>query len=105
LAALVGGAFALTQFMNNVTLGAILAPILVTLGGASGIPPERLVLPTIIAVSLAYMLPSSSARMTLVAVTGAVEPKDMVRAGLIVGIPSAFFIFFFFLGLSYLGAI
>lgn len=105
LAVLVGGAFALTQFMNNVTLGAILAPILVTLGGASGISPERLLLPTIIAVSLAYMLPSSSARMTLVAVTGAVEPKDMVRAGLIVGIPSALFIFFFFLGLSYLGAI
>lgn len=105
LAVLVGGAFVLTQFMNNVTLGAILAPILVTLGSASGIPPARLVLPAIIAVSLAYMLPSSSARMTLVAVTGAVEPKEMVRAGLIVGIPSALFIFFFFLGLSYLGAI
>jgi sodium-dependent dicarboxylate transporter 2/3/5 len=95
--------FALTQFMNNVTLGAILAPILVELGPASGIAPQRLVIPMIFAVALSYLLPVASARMTLVAVTGAVESKDMVRAGLIVGIPSAVVIIIFFYGISLLG--
>jgi sodium-dependent dicarboxylate transporter 2/3/5 len=105
LAILVAGAFVLTQFMNNVTLGAILAPILVTLGDASGIPPERLVLPTIMSLALAYLLPSASARMTLASVTGAVERKDMMRAAFIAGVPAAIFIYGFFLALSYLGLI
>ena len=69
--------FILTQFMSNVTLGAILAPLLITLGHASGIPPARLLLPTIFVVAIAYMFPSASARMTLVAITGAVESKEM----------------------------
>jgi len=103
LAALVGMAFTLTQFLNNVTLGAILAPILITLGQASGIDPARLLLPTIFTLALAYTLPAASARMTLVAVTGAVERKDMVRAGLILGVPSALIIGGFFYLLSWLG--
>ena len=63
-------------------------PILITLGTASGIPPARLVLPTVMTIALAYTLPSGSARMTLVAVTGAIPRKDMLRAGLLVGAPS-----------------
>ena len=90
-------AFGLTQFLNNVPLGAILTPILITLGETMGIVPERLVLPTIFAVAFSYTLPAGSARMTLVAVTGAVQRKDIMRAGLIVGIPSACFIWGFFL--------
>ncbi|MEZ4619729.1 MAG: SLC13 family permease [Caldilineaceae bacterium] len=103
LIALVLLGFTLTQFMNNVTLGAILTPVLVTLGEASNIAPERLLLPTIFSLALAYMLPSASARMTLVAVTGAVEGKDMLRAGLTVGIPSALIILLYFFALSWLG--
>jgi sodium-dependent dicarboxylate transporter 2/3/5 len=105
LAALVIVSFTLTQFMNNVTLGAILTPVLVTLGEASGIAPERLLLPTIFTVAMAYTLPGASARMTLVAVTGAVESKDMMRAGLFVGLPSALIIFLFFYSLSQFGLI
>jgi sodium-dependent dicarboxylate transporter 2/3/5 len=105
LTALVVLGFILTQFMNNVTLGAILTPVLVTLGEASGIVPERLLLPTIFTLALAYMLPGASARMTLVAVTGAVESRDMMRAGLIVGIPSALIILIFFYILSQMGLI
>lgn len=97
--------FLLTQIMNNVTLGAILAPILITLGEASGIAPERLVIPTIFAVALSYALPVASARMTLVAVTGAVERKDMIRVGLVVGAPSALLILVFFYLISTLGLI
>jgi solute carrier family 13 (sodium-dependent dicarboxylate transporter), member 2/3/5 len=97
--------FGLTQLMNNVTLGAILAPILVQLGPASGIAAERLVIPMIFAVALSYLLPVASARMTLVAVTGAVDRKDMLRAGLIIGLPSAGLVIIFFYVLSSLGLI
>jgi len=97
--------FLLTQIMNNVTLGAILAPILITLGEASNIAPARLVIPTIFAVALSYALPVASARMTLVAVTGAVERKDMMRVGFIVGVPSALLILAFFYLISTLGLI
>lgn len=103
LAALVLTGFALTQFMNNVTLGAILAPLLITLAQASGIPPERLVIPTIMAVALAYILPGASARMTLVSVTGVVDRKHMMRAGLMVGLPSALVVLVFFYVMSRLG--
>ncbi len=105
LVILVVGAFTLTQFMNNVTLGAIWAPILITLGQASSIAPQRLLLPAMMALALAYMLPGASARMTLVSVTGAVEPPVMIRAGLVVGIPSAILIIAFFYGLSLVGFI
>jgi solute carrier family 13 (sodium-dependent dicarboxylate transporter), member 2/3/5 len=105
LTALVTVGFALTQVMNNVTLGAILAPILVELGGASGFAPARLVIPMVVAVALSYMLPVASARMTLVAVTGVVERREMTTAGLIIGLPSAVVVIVFFYGLSLLGLI
>ena len=80
LALLVISTFTLTQFMNSVTYGAILSPILVTLGVSSGIAPPRLILPFVFTLALCYMLPNSSARMTLVAVSGAVDsPKHAAQ--------------------------
>jgi sodium-dependent dicarboxylate transporter 2/3/5 len=105
LALLVVSTFTLTQFMNSVTYGAILSPILVTLGVASGIAPPRLILPFVFTLALCYMLPNSSARMTLVAVSGAVDSPSMLRSGLVVGIPSAILVFVFFAVLSTLGLI
>jgi sodium-dependent dicarboxylate transporter 2/3/5 len=105
LALLVASTFTLTQFMNSVTYGAILSPILVTLGVSSGIAPPRLILPFVFTLALCYMLPNSSARMTLVAVSGAVDSPSMLRSGLLVGIPSAVFVFLFFAVLSVLGLI
>jgi sodium-dependent dicarboxylate transporter 2/3/5 len=88
--------FIITQFINDVTLGAIFSPILVSMAMATDIPPERLVVPTIIAIGLAYMFPSASARMTLVAVTGAVERREMLRIGFLVGVPSLVVVYGFF---------
>lgn len=56
-----------------------------------------------IAVGLAYMLPSASACMALVAVTGAVERKQMVRSGFIVGVPSMIVVYLFFLLMTWAG--
>jgi sodium-dependent dicarboxylate transporter 2/3/5 len=105
LVVLVMVGFIITQLMNNVTLGAILAPVLITLGQASGIDPARMVIPTIMAVALAFMLPSASARMTLAAVSGAVERKNMIWAGLVVGVPSMLVVIVFFYLLSWLNLI
>nr|HMN29627.1 SLC13 family permease [Caldilineaceae bacterium] len=105
VSALVFVGYGVTQFMNNVTLGAIMAPILVELGKASGISPERLVLPTILAIGLSYVLPVASARMTLAAVSGAVARKEMMVTGLVVGIPSALLLVVFFIVSSWFGLI
>ena len=96
-------AFCITQFMNNVPLGAILAPVLITLGQASAIDPLRLVFPTIFAVALAFALPSGSARMILIAVTGVVNRREMLRVGLIIGLACAGVIFLYFYILSQFG--
>lgn len=105
LIALVSVTFVLTQFMNSVTLGAIFAPILITLGISMSINPARLLLPTIFTMAFCYMLPISSARMTLVSITGGVNTKDMVRAGLCVGLPSAILVIVYFYISSRLGLI
>jgi len=103
LAVLILLAFSITQFINNVPLGAILTPVLITLAQATDTDPARLVIPTIFAVALSFTLPSGSARMTLIAVTGAVEGKDMIRSGLIVGLACAAVLLIFFTLLSTIG--
>ncbi len=105
LALLVISTFVLTQFMNSVTYGAILSPILVTLAVTTNMIPTRLVLPFVFTLALCYMLPNSSARMTLVAVSGAVDTRTQLRSGLVVGLPSALFVFLFFALLSAAGLI
>ncbi len=105
LTILVATSFVLTQILNNVTLGAILAPVLISLAQASGLPPTAVVMPSVVAIGLAYLLPVSSSRMSLVAVTGAVERSLMIRTGLFVGIPSAIVVLLYFLLLYTLGVI
>jgi solute carrier family 13 (sodium-dependent dicarboxylate transporter), member 2/3/5 len=97
--------FMVTQVLNSITLGAILSPLLVALSQASGISPLRLVLPAILTLAFCYMLPGSSTRNALVALTGAVDRKTMLRTGFIVGVPSMLAVYFFFLMLSVVGLI
>jgi len=103
LFALIGVGFAMTQFMNNVALGAIFSPLLISVAQASGIDPVRLVMPVVLAMGIAYVLPAASARMTLVAVSGAVSRQEMSRTGLLIGLPSVLIIGAMFLLLSALG--
>jgi sodium-dependent dicarboxylate transporter 2/3/5 len=105
LFAVVAVGFVLTQFMNNVALGAILSPLLISIAGASDIEVVRLVMPVMLAVGVAYMLPSASARMTLVSVSGAVTRKEMLQIGLLIGLPSVLLIVVVFLLLSVFGLV
>jgi sodium-dependent dicarboxylate transporter 2/3/5 len=103
--AVVAISFTITQFINNVALGAILTPVLMGVAQASGVPSERMVLPAIITLGLAFTLPGGSARMTLVAVSGAVERREMLRVGFLIALPSAFVVALFFTVLGALGLI
>jgi sodium-dependent dicarboxylate transporter 2/3/5 len=105
ISAVVAIAFTITQFINNVALGAILTPVLMGVAQASGVPAERLVLPAIITLGLAFTLPGGSARMTLVAVSGAVERSQMVRVGLLIALPAALAVALFFTLLGMVGLI
>jgi di/tricarboxylate transporter len=51
------------------------------------------------------MLPSASARMTLVSVSGAVTRKEMLQIGLLIGLPSVLLIVVVFLLLSVFGLV
>ncbi|RME64018.1 MAG: SLC13/DASS family transporter [Caldilineae bacterium] len=105
LSVLIPTIYVLTQFTNSVTWAAILTPMMITLGQASGIGTVRLVVPMILTLAFCFLLPISSARMTLVAVTGAVPRKDMFRIGLSVGLPAILVVWLFFVGMSRLGFI
>lgn len=105
LSIMIPSIYVLTQFTNSVTWAAILTPMLITLAQASGIPPVRLVVPMTLTLAFCFLLPISSARMTLVFVTGAVTRKDMARIGLTVGVPAATVVLLFFLTMSQLGLI
>jgi len=105
LSVLVPTIYVLTQFTNSVTWAAILTPMLITLGEVSGIGSVRLVVPMTLTLAFCFLLPISSARMTLVSVTGAVPKKDMFRIGLIVGFPAAVVVWLFFLLMGWLGVI
>lgn len=95
--------FVITQFINDITLGAIFSPILVALAQATDISPSRLVLPAVLVITLSFMFPSSSSRMVLVAVTGAVPRAIMRRTGIVVGIAGFAIIYCLFVLLSMLG--
>jgi sodium-dependent dicarboxylate transporter 2/3/5 len=103
LLAVLGVLFVITQFINDITLGAIFSPILVALAQATEIAPARLVIPAVLVITLSFALPSSSSRMVLVAVTGAVPKSIMRKTGFVVGLVSFVVVYLFFLGLGYLG--
>ncbi len=105
LAVLIPVIYMLTQFTNSVTWAAILAPMLITLGQASDIDPVRLVVPMTLTLAFCFLLPISSARMTLVYVTGSVTRKEMLVTGLTVGLPGAIFVLLYFIVISRLGLI
>jgi len=92
--------YVLTQFTNSVTWAAILTPMLITLGEVIGIGAVRMVVPMTLTLAFCFLLPISSARMTLVSVTGAVSRKDMFRIGLTVGVPAVTVVWLFFLLIS-----
>jgi sodium-dependent dicarboxylate transporter 2/3/5 len=92
----------LTNLLNNATIAAVFTPILIQLSRAKGLDPVLLILPTTLATTFGYSLPSASARMALIYSTGVLTRNELMRYGLLLSLPSAAVLIAFFLILSLL---
>ncbi len=91
-----------TNLLNNATIAAVFTPILINLSRARGLDPVFLILPTTLATTFGYSLPSASARMALIYSTGVLTRNEMMRYGILLTLPSAAVLIGFFLILSLL---
>lgn len=95
----------LTNVLNNTTIAAVFTPILISIALSTGQDPVKYVLPAVLATTFGYSLPSSSGRMAIVAATGIVSRKEMMRYGLILTIPSSILLILLFYFMSIIGVI
>lgn len=80
----------LTNVINNATVAAVFVPILISIAQNNpSFNAVELALPVALATTFGYSLPSASGRMALVASTGIVDNKDIIRCGLILTIISS----------------
>ena len=96
----------LTNVMNNTTIAAVFVPILISLASTDpALNPVLLVLAVTLATTFGYSLPSASGRMALVSASGIIEPRDMMRYGLVATLISALILGLFFYIMSVLNLI
>jgi sodium-dependent dicarboxylate transporter 2/3/5 len=95
----------LTNLLNNATIAAVFTPILISLSRARGLDPVFLILPTTLATTFGYSLPSASARMALIYSTGVLTRNEMIRYGILLALPSAAVLVGLFLAFSLLNLI
>jgi sodium-dependent dicarboxylate transporter 2/3/5 len=96
----------LTNVMNNTTIAAVFVPILISIAmNDASLNPVLLVLAATLATTFGYSLPSASGRMALVGASGIIEPRDMMRYGLIATTISAIILGLFFFIVSTLNLI
>lgn len=87
----------LTNLMNNATVVVLFVPILISIGRTDpSFNAVQLALPVALATTFGYSLPSASGRMALIAATGIVNRKEMIRFGLIITIMSSVVLALFF---------
>ena len=96
----------LTNVMNNTTIAAVFVPILISLALTDPtLNPVLMVLAVTLATTFGYSLPSASGRMALVGASGIIEPRDMMRYGLITTLISALILGLFFYVITMLNLI
>lgn len=84
---LVGGVgFLIAQFTSHTSATSIFMPIAGAIAVAAKIHPYLVMLPTTFAISLAFSLPASTPPNVVVMTGGYVKVKDMLKAGLVIGI-------------------
>jgi len=87
----------LTNVVNNATVVAIFVPILVSIAQSDPFfNAVQLTLPVTLATTFGYSLPSASGRMALVAATGIVERREMMRCGFIFTVISSIILALYF---------
>jgi len=81
---------ALTNMVNNATVVAVFAPIMIEIARTDpSFNSVQLVLPLTLATTFGYALPSASGRMALISATGIVKPRDMFRYGIAMALVSS----------------
>lgn len=87
----------LTNLMNNATVAAVFVPILIGLARTDpSFNTLQLALPVALATTFGYSLPSASGRMALIAATGIVKERELIRFGLILTVISSVVLALFF---------
>ncbi len=87
----------LTNLMNNATVTAVFVPILIGLARTDpSFNALQLALPVALATTFGYSLPSASGRMALIAATGIVKGREMIKCGLILTVISSVVLALFF---------
>jgi len=87
----------LTNVMNNATVAAVFVPMLISVARADPFfNAVQLALPVTLATTFGYSLPSASGRMALIASTGIINRKEMIRYGLILTVISSAVLALFF---------
>ncbi len=71
----------LTEVTSNTATTTLLMPVLATFAAASGLAPEKVMLPAAISASCAFMLPVATAPNAIVYGSGRVSIRDMAREG------------------------
>ncbi len=90
LVVLVFSSTLLTNVLNNATVVAIFAPLIVSFAELRpDLNAVQLLMPLALATTFGYMLPSASGRMALIASTGLLKPREMLDYGFVVSMMSA----------------
>lgn len=94
----------LTNLLNNTTIAAVFVPVLISLAQVDpSLNAVQLVIPVTLATTFGYSLPSASGRMALIAATGIVSRRDMIRYGLIMTLASSLVLTMLFYVIALLG--
>ncbi len=87
----------LTNVINNTTIAALFVPVLISFARADpAFNAVQLVLPVALATTFGYSLPSASGRMALIAASGIITRREMMRYGLIMTFFSSLALGFYF---------
>ncbi|CAF1119454.1 unnamed protein product, partial [Brachionus calyciflorus] len=75
-----------TEFTSNTSISSIFIPIVNSIAVEMNISPIYLLLPLILSVSLAFMLPVATPNNALIFASGTVKMKDMITTGIVMNI-------------------
>ncbi|CAF5122715.1 unnamed protein product, partial [Rotaria magnacalcarata] len=82
-----------TEVTSNTSTVSIFLPVLDSVATSSGIHPAFLILPCILAVSLAFMLPIATSPNAIIFASGAIRVIDMIKTGIVMNLIGFFDIF------------
>lgn len=84
VAVIAAGVTVLSEIASNTAAAVLLMPVLAATAASLGVPPERLMLPGVLAASCGFMLPVATAANAIAHGTGEVTAREMMREGAVI---------------------